>query len=149
MVRVAAGLAVLFVLPLGGCLHSNAAKNTSSAADQEQVVSLAAKMASMEIHMSRLFSALNAGRIDVVMRNSATELLRLQRESSALFPLEWDELPESEKRERVRNYRTSALAMADLLQELIGIIDKNDPHGARLMLERIDSFRRQCHVKFG
>ncbi len=148
MVRRLAGVISLSVLSLSGCRHSDSSP-PPYVADFEGKPSLAANMASMEVHLSRLFRALNGGRMDAAVRVSASELLRLQRESRGLYPSEWTGLPEQEKRALVASYRASAVAMADLLEALLVSIDKKDSHEAKAILERIDSFRRKCHVEFG
>lgn len=106
-------------------------------------------MASMEVHLNRLFRQVGNGTIDELTEREASSLLALQKESVAIVPEAWCDLPQAERATVLAQYRLRALSMVGLLETFLVHLRNRDLDQATEWLEKIDRQRRECHVRFG
>ncbi len=149
LIRSGRGIAVALLgsFLVGGCVA--VPQGTDACLDKSEEDSLAANMASMEVHLNRLFRQFGGDTIDEHSEESASALLSLQRESISLVPEAWCELPESERSVKIDQYTFRALQMVELLEDLLAFVKDRDLELAKKGLETIDRYRRECHVRFG
>lgn len=139
--------AVLGVLLCSGCTTPSLVSGMCTEGNDN--VSLATHMASMEVHLNRLFRQFGQGKIDEHSEEDASALLELQRKSVVLVPEAWCDLSESERATRVEQYCFRALQMVELLEDLLACVRNRELELAKKYLETIDQYRRECHVRFG